>query len=101
MKARIGLFLDVLAAVTHAHNHLIVHRDLKPANIFVTRDGTVKLLDFGVAKLLERRVGIQRRAALERSGADAAVRGARAAPGAERYRRRRTSTRWDWCFICS
>src|SRR6185312_9174079 len=53
MKARIALFLDVLAAVTHAHNHLIVHRDLKPANIFVTRDGTVKLLDFGVAKLLE------------------------------------------------
>lgn len=53
LKARIGLFLDVLAAVTHAHNHLIVHRDLKPANIFVTRDGTVKLLDFGVAKLLE------------------------------------------------
>ncbi len=53
LKARIGLFIDVLAAVTHAHNNLIVHRDLKPANIFVTRDGTVKLLDFGVAKLLD------------------------------------------------
>jgi len=53
LKARLGLFIDVLAAVTHAHHHLIVHRDLKPANIFVTRDGTVKLLDFGVAKLLD------------------------------------------------
>ena len=53
MKARIRLFIDVLAAVAHAHNHLIVHRDLKPANIFVTREGAVKLLDFGVAKLLD------------------------------------------------
>ncbi len=52
LEPRIRLFLDVLAGVSHAHNHLIVHRDLKPANIFVTRDGVVKLLDFGVAKLL-------------------------------------------------
>jgi serine/threonine protein kinase len=53
VEQRVALFLDVLAAVAHAHSHLIVHRDIKPANIFVTRGGTVKLLDFGIAKLLD------------------------------------------------
>jgi serine/threonine protein kinase len=55
--ARVRLFLDVLAAVAHAHNHLVLHRDIKPANILVNAAGEVKLLDFGIAKLLTQAPG--------------------------------------------
>ena len=53
VEARLRLMLDVLGAVAQAHNRLILHRDLKPTNILVTKAGEVKLLDFGIAKLLD------------------------------------------------
>jgi len=53
VEARLRLYLDVLEAVGHAHANLIVHRDIKPSNVLVDKEGRVKLLDFGIAKLLE------------------------------------------------
>jgi len=64
LDQRLELFLDVARAVAHAHQRLIVHGDIKPGNIRVTLDGRVKLLDFGVARLLEDDAAAGRTAAL-------------------------------------
>ena len=68
LRQRLELFRKICAAVSYAHQHLVVHRDLKPANIRVTAEGEPKLLDFGIARLLDSESG-----ALEQTMTFAAV----------------------------
>jgi len=53
IRKRLALFLQVARAIDHAHRNLVVHRDIKPSNILVSLEGEVKLLDFGIAKILD------------------------------------------------
>lgn len=88
IKQRCALFLRVLEAVACAHRNLVVHGDLKPANIFVTSNGTPKLLDFGVAELLgedERVPGSARRAFTPGYASPEQVRGLPVTTGTDIY----------------
>ena len=67
IEEKLKLFREVCNAVQYAHQNLIIHRDLKPGNILVTKDGTPKLLDFGIAKLIDEEL-VDKNEGLTRTG---------------------------------
>jgi serine/threonine protein kinase len=71
IEDRIRLFLDVLSAVAGAHANLVVHRDIKPSNVLVSEQGQVKLLDFGIAKLLAEKADTEFMTQFTKEGAGA------------------------------
>ncbi len=88
LSERLALFVEVCAAVAYAHERLVVHRDLKPGNILVDRAGRVKLLDFGIAKLLDAdtaQTGTALRAFTPEYAAPEQVRGERATTAVDVY----------------
>ena len=88
IRARLQLFLDICEAVSYAHDRLVVHRDIKPANILVDADGQVKLLDFGIAKLLDadsEQTGTAMRMFTAEYAAPEQVRGERITPATDVY----------------
>jgi tetratricopeptide (TPR) repeat protein/tRNA A-37 threonylcarbamoyl transferase component Bud32 len=59
IRQRLTLFRQICSAVHYAHQRLVVHRDIKPSNILVAKDGTPKLLDFGIAKIVDSSAGVE------------------------------------------
>ena len=92
---RLRMFLVVCGAVAYAHRNLVVHRDLKPRNILVTEDGDPKLLDFGIATVLNPELSGD--SVGTAAGLHARIRQSGADPEPVGVDRRPTSTRWASC----